>query len=125
MRDNNKTPNAPRCINCARPMQLLRKTSRFGGLADLFSFYCVTCDEWHVGRCAAKSAGPPESLLESLSDAHEFSWRELRRAILPTAVENRIVGRGTKKPGRLGTGCGEVSKGRSQAPRVAPEGALG
>ena len=48
MRDNNKTPNAPRCINCARPMQLLRKTSRFGGLADLFSFYCVTCDEWHV-----------------------------------------------------------------------------
>ena len=53
MRDNNKTPNAPRCINCARPMQLLRKTSRFGGLADLFSFYCVTCDEWHVEEGAA------------------------------------------------------------------------
>jgi hypothetical protein len=50
MHDNyaNKAPKAPRCINCARPMQLLRRTSRFGGLPDLYSFYCVTCDEWHV-----------------------------------------------------------------------------
>ena len=41
-------PKSPRCLNCARPMELLRRTSRFGGLPDLFSFYCVTCDEWHV-----------------------------------------------------------------------------
>jgi hypothetical protein len=48
MHDNNKVPKAPRCINCARPMQLLRRTPRFSGLPDLFSFYCATCDEWHV-----------------------------------------------------------------------------
>ena len=37
MNDNytNKAPKAPRCINCARPMQLLRRTSRFDGLPDL------------------------------------------------------------------------------------------
>jgi hypothetical protein len=29
-------------------MQLFRRTSRFGGLPDLYSFYCLECDEWHV-----------------------------------------------------------------------------
>jgi hypothetical protein len=29
-------------------MQLLRRTSRFGALPDLCSFYCLACDEWHV-----------------------------------------------------------------------------
>ena len=41
-------PKPPRCPNCARPTQLLRTTSRYGGLPDLYSFYCLTCDEWHV-----------------------------------------------------------------------------
>jgi hypothetical protein len=47
-RTNKSAPKPPRCHSCARPMQLLCKTSRFGGLPDLYSFYCVTCDEWHV-----------------------------------------------------------------------------
>ena len=42
------TPKAPRCLNCARPMQLSRKTLRYGALPDLYSFYCLACDEWHV-----------------------------------------------------------------------------
>jgi hypothetical protein len=42
------TPKAPRCHSCARPMQLSRRTSRYGGLPDLYSFCCVACDEWHV-----------------------------------------------------------------------------
>ena len=42
-RTNKSAPKPPRCHSCARPMQLLRKTSRFGGLPDLYSFYCVTC----------------------------------------------------------------------------------
>ena len=49
-------------------------------------------------------SGPPESVLESLSDAHEFSLRELRRAILrppPWKIE-----RETKNLSRLGTGSG-------------------
>ena len=45
---NKSAPKPPRCHSCARPMQLLRRTSRFGGLPDLYSFYCVACDEWHV-----------------------------------------------------------------------------
>jgi hypothetical protein len=43
-----RAPEPPRCISCARPMQLFRRTSRFGGLPDLYSFYCLACDEWHV-----------------------------------------------------------------------------
>jgi hypothetical protein len=38
---NKSAPQPPRCHSCARPMQLLRRTSRF-------SFYCLACDEWHV-----------------------------------------------------------------------------
>ena len=45
---NKSVPKPPRCVKCARQMQLLRQTSRFGGLPDLYSFYCVTCEEWHV-----------------------------------------------------------------------------
>ena len=49
MYDVNKSASKlPRCHNCARPMQLLRRTSRFGALPDLYSFYCLACDEWHV-----------------------------------------------------------------------------
>jgi hypothetical protein len=29
-------------------MQLIRRTPRFGGLADLYVFHCSACDEWHV-----------------------------------------------------------------------------
>ena len=46
--DGKYTNRTAPCLNCARPMQLLRKTSRFGGLPDLYSFYCLACDEWHV-----------------------------------------------------------------------------
>jgi hypothetical protein len=51
MYENHASKVAPKglcCPYCARPMQLLRRTSRFGGLPDLYSFYCVPCDEWHV-----------------------------------------------------------------------------
>ena len=43
-------PKPPRCPSCARPMQLFSRTSRFDGLPDLYSFYCCTCDEWHVEK---------------------------------------------------------------------------
>jgi hypothetical protein len=36
MYDTNKSaPKPPRCHSCAKSMQLLRKTSRFGGLPEL------------------------------------------------------------------------------------------
>ena len=33
-------PKHPHCLNCARPMRLSRRTSRYGGLSDLFCFNC-------------------------------------------------------------------------------------
>ena len=53
---NKSAPQPPRCHSCARPMQLLRQTSRFGELPDLYSFYCVACDEWHVEEAAPSSS---------------------------------------------------------------------
>jgi hypothetical protein len=52
------TPKAPRCLNCARPMQLSRKTLRYGALPDLYSFCCLACDEWHVEEGEAVRTGP-------------------------------------------------------------------
>jgi hypothetical protein len=54
---NKTAPRTPRCVSCAQPMQLLRRTPRFDGLPDLYSFYCCTCDEWHVEEGDAV-AGP-------------------------------------------------------------------
>ena len=44
----NKFAPTVKCPSCATPMQLVRRTSRFGGLTDLYSFYCLACDAWHV-----------------------------------------------------------------------------
>ena len=55
------TPKTPRCLNCARPMQLFRRTSRYGGLPDLYSFHCVACDEWHVEEGDAVRLVPARS----------------------------------------------------------------
>ena len=55
------TPKAPRCLNCARPMQLSRKTSRYGALPDLDFFNCVACDEWHVEERDAVKLVPARS----------------------------------------------------------------
>jgi hypothetical protein len=54
----NKSAPKPRCLSCARPMRLLRRTSRFGGLPDLYSFYCLACDEWHVEEGEAVDQRP-------------------------------------------------------------------
>lgn len=58
---NTSGPRTPRCLICAQPMQLLRRTSRFGELPDLYSFYCYSCDEWHVEEGDAV-AGPLSNL---------------------------------------------------------------
>jgi hypothetical protein len=55
------TPKRPCCLNCARPMQLFRKTSRYGGLPDLYAFNCVACDEWHVEEGDAVQLVPARS----------------------------------------------------------------
>jgi hypothetical protein len=64
-------PKPPRCVRCAAPMQLLRRTSRFGGLPDLYSFYCRVCDEWHVeeGETADPSPHHRASLMACPSPA--------------------------------------------------------
>jgi hypothetical protein len=41
-------PGPPRCLGCARPMKFVRRTRRFGGLPDLYTFHCRGCSEWHT-----------------------------------------------------------------------------
>jgi hypothetical protein len=41
---------------------------RFDGLPDLYSFYCMTCDEWHVEEgVAVVNQRPSEDMLGSLT----------------------------------------------------------
>jgi hypothetical protein len=47
-RANKSVPRPPRCAVCARPMQLVRRTPRFGGLPDLYTFECEDCGEQHI-----------------------------------------------------------------------------
>jgi hypothetical protein len=47
-RSDPKPPSAPRCLGCARPMKFVRRTRRFGGLHDLYTFHCRGCSEWHT-----------------------------------------------------------------------------
>jgi hypothetical protein len=41
-------PAAPRCPRCAQPMRLVRRTPRFGGLPDLYTFECRSCEISHT-----------------------------------------------------------------------------
>ena len=44
----NLGPAAPRCPCCAQAMHLARKTPRFGGLPDLYTFECLSCETSHI-----------------------------------------------------------------------------
>ena len=47
MSDENANKSArtpPRCPSCAQPMRFVRKTLRFHGLPELYTFECRTCD---------------------------------------------------------------------------------
>jgi hypothetical protein len=43
-----KPPRAPLCFACARQMHLVRRTPRYGGLPNLYTFECRTCGVWHI-----------------------------------------------------------------------------
>ena len=45
---NNSTPKLPHCPSCAQPMQLVRRTMRFGGLPELYTFECRSCGVSHI-----------------------------------------------------------------------------
>ena len=64
---NKAAARFPRCLSCAQPMQLLRRTSRFGDLPDLYTFYCRTCDEWHVEEGDAITSPLPGGGLATLA----------------------------------------------------------
>jgi hypothetical protein len=50
----------PRCVACARPMRLIRKTLRFAGLPDLYTFECGACGETHIEEAPAPERGTGE-----------------------------------------------------------------
>lgn len=48
-------PPPPDCPSCAQSMRLARKTRRFNGLADLYTFECKRCDMSHTAEGTASS----------------------------------------------------------------------
>jgi hypothetical protein len=65
---NNSAPKSPRpplCFGCARPMHLVRRTSRFGRLPDLHTFECRACGVCHIEEGAASEdrLADPEAVL--------------------------------------------------------------
>ena len=47
----------PRCVACARPMRLVRKTLRFAGLPDLPTFECEAYGEMHTEEAPTPDQG--------------------------------------------------------------------
>ena len=45
---NKVAPTPPRCSSCAQPMKLVRRTPRFGGLSELYTFECRACGVSHI-----------------------------------------------------------------------------
>jgi hypothetical protein len=44
---NKPAPKPPRCPKCAQVMRLVRRTPRFDGLPELFTFECLACGVFH------------------------------------------------------------------------------
>jgi len=44
---NKPAPKPPRCPKCAQVMRLVRRTQRFDGLPELFTFECLACGVFH------------------------------------------------------------------------------
>jgi transposase-like protein len=42
-RPNNSAPAPAQCPHCAQPMRLVRRTLRYRGLPDVFTFECKAC----------------------------------------------------------------------------------
>jgi hypothetical protein len=55
---NYSAPRSPRCFGCARPMQLVRRTPRFGALRDVYTFECRACGVWHIEEADALEGRP-------------------------------------------------------------------
>ena len=65
-RVDSSAPTPPQCPRCAQRMRLVRRTLRFGGLPDLFTFECQNCGVSHT-----EEGGPPR---ETTPKAEIGSW---------------------------------------------------
>jgi hypothetical protein len=78
-------PAAPRCPRCAQPMRLVRRTPRFGGLPDLYTFECQSCEISHT-----EEGGPARRRDTDLFGLFLKQARECRRlATLAQDSEDR------------------------------------
>ena len=78
-------PAAPRCPRCAQPMRLVRRTPRFGGLPDLYTFECRSCEISHT-----EEGGPARWRDTDLFRLFSKQARECRRlATLAQDSEDR------------------------------------
>jgi hypothetical protein len=82
---NSSGPAAPRCSRCAQPMCLTRRTPRFGGLSDLYTFECRSCEISHT-----EESGPARWRDTDLFRLFSKQARECRRlATLAQGSEDR------------------------------------
>jgi hypothetical protein len=82
---NNAVPVAPRCPRCAQPMRIARRTPRFGGLPDLYTFECRSCEISHT-----EEGGPARRRDTDLFGLFRKQARECRRlATLAQDSEDR------------------------------------
>ena len=78
-------PAAPRCPRCSQPMHLVRRTPRFGGLPDLYTFECKSCEMSHT-----EEGGPARRRDTDLLGLFRKQARECRRlATLAQDSEDR------------------------------------
>jgi hypothetical protein len=78
-------PVVPRCPRCAQPMRLVRRTPRFGGLPDLYTFECRSCEISHT-----EESGPARWRDTDLFRLFSKQARECRRlATLAQHSEDR------------------------------------
>jgi hypothetical protein len=82
---DNAVPVAPRCSRCAQPMRIARRTPRFGGLPDLYTFECRNCEISHT-----EEGGPARRRDTDLFGLFRKQARECRRlATLAQDSEDR------------------------------------
>ena len=84
---DNAVPAAPRCPRCAQPMRIARRTPRFGGLPDLYTFECRSCEISHT-----EEGGPARRRDTDLFGLFRKQARECRRlATLAQELRRSIV----------------------------------
>jgi hypothetical protein len=117
---DNAVPASLRCPRCAQPMRVVRRTPRFGGVPDLYTFECRSCGISHI-----EESGPGRWRDTDLFRLFSKQARECRRlATLAQGSEDRSFWiRLSEHWLKLAQGAGQRSScAGSQCQRCARQG---